>query len=61
MAMEEVTWVILEVGSSLKQIRLKLDYMASTYGIDELIAAYIEVNDEGNLILVLEGERKNRG
>lgn len=42
----------------VKQIRLKLDYMASTYGIDELIAAYIEVNDQGNLILVLEGERK---
>lgn len=48
--------------SDIQRLRLKLRYMASTYGIDHLIAAYIEGSEEDDeYYLVLEGSRRSNG
>jgi len=42
----------------MKQLRIKLDYLAKTYGFDVLTYANVEVNKDGTKTLILEGEKK---
>lgn len=43
--------------SDLKKLTLDLDYLARTYGIDTLVAAHLELKEEGGTALILEGTR----
>jgi hypothetical protein len=42
----------------MKEIRLDLDYLASTYGIEVLSFANVEFDKDDGFVLVLEGEKR---
>jgi len=39
----------------MKELRIDLDYMASTYGIAILFSAIVEHNDDGSMSLLIKG------
>ena len=41
----------------MKELRINLDYMASTYGIGLLTTATVEYNDDGSIVLIIKGEK----
>ncbi len=43
----------------MTKLELDFDYLASTYGIDNLVAVYVRVRDDGQRILALEGTRRD--
>ena len=40
----------------MSKLRLSLDYLASTYGMNVLLTAHITVDRDGKKVLVLEGD-----
>ena len=40
----------------VSKLRLSLDYLASTYGMNVLLTAHITVDRDGKKVLVLEGD-----
>ncbi len=42
----------------MKELKIKLDVLARTYGIDLLTEAAVEYGEDGRPILVISGEQK---
>ncbi len=42
----------------MKELKIKLDVLARTYGIDLLVEAAVEYNEDGRPVLVISGEQK---
>jgi len=42
----------------MKELRISLDYMASTYGIGLLVTASLEYDDDGSITLIIKGEKE---
>lgn len=40
----------------MKELRINLDYLATTYGLTDPIVARVEANDAGDWTLILQGE-----